>query len=65
VDARYRRIILMGDPGESPNDAGMLIADVGRGSYLYTSLVWYRQLRDGHPGAFRMFANMLAFPLVR
>jgi hypothetical protein len=65
ADERYKRLVLMADPGEPPRDTGILFADTGRGSYLYTCLVWYRQLRDGHPGAFRMFANMIAYPLVR
>ena len=38
----------------------VLVAAHGKGTYLYTSLVWYRQLRELHPGALKLFANMLA-----
>ena len=33
---------------------------MGMASYFYTALGWYRQLRALHPGALRVFANMLA-----
>jgi len=55
----------MNDPGEPPLRSGLLFATYGRGTYLYTSLVWYRQLRVFHPGAFRLFANMISLPLER
>ena len=43
--------------------ACLLLADVGEGTYLYSSLVWYRQLEALNPGAWRMFANLVSLPL--
>jgi len=63
VDEHYVHLIEMHDPGEPPLTTGWLVADVGKGSYIYTSLVWYRQLRAGLPGAYRALANMAAYPL--
>jgi len=59
-EAQFQPLVRMADPAESPLDSGMLLGSYGTGSYLYTSLVWYRQLRAGVPGAFRLFMNLLA-----
>lgn len=59
-DEKYTPLIDCRDPGESPPPGSVLIADYGRGIYMYTALGWYRQLRALHPGTLRIFANMLA-----
>ena len=56
----YTPLIDVADPGESPPPGSCLIADYGDGTYMYTALGWYRQLRELHPGTLRIFANMLA-----
>ena len=40
---------------------GYLVADYGKGSFIYTTLAWYRQLREFHLGAYKNLANMLAY----
>ena len=60
-DARYTEIFSTSDPGEPPLIGGLLVAPHGKGHYIYTSMVWYRELRAGVPGAFRMFANMISY----
>jgi hypothetical protein len=59
-DGRYTPLIACSDPGEDIPPGSFLVAQHGRGTYVYTALVWYRQLRELHPGALRLFANMLA-----
>jgi LmbE family N-acetylglucosaminyl deacetylase len=59
-DRRYQTILETHDPGEGPLKGGLLIAPVGRGTYVYTGLSFFRQLPAGVPGAFRLFANLLA-----
>jgi LmbE family N-acetylglucosaminyl deacetylase len=59
-DDAYTPLIETHDPGEVTPPGSLLIADYGEGTYLYTALGWYRQLRELHPGALRAFANMLA-----
>jgi hypothetical protein len=49
----------MSDPGEAPLLGGYLVAKYGKGNYIYTSLVWYRQLKALVPGSFRSLANMV------
>ncbi len=59
-DDRYTPLVRTNDPGEDIPPGACLVCDYGEGTYLYTALVWYRQLREAHPGAIRVFANMLA-----
>ncbi len=56
----YRPLLETHDPGEPPLEGGLLVARVGRGTYVYTGLSFFRQLPAGVPGAFRLFANLLA-----
>jgi hypothetical protein len=37
-----------------------LVTHEGKGVYIYTGLSFFRQLPAGVPGAFRLFANLLA-----
>ena len=60
ADPRYRTVIAINDPGEAPNANGVLVAPVGRGTYVYVTLALFRQLPAGVPGAARLMANLLA-----
>jgi LmbE family N-acetylglucosaminyl deacetylase len=59
-DPAYRPVLETHDPDEAPLEGGLLIASVGKGTYVYTGLSFFRQLPAGVPGAFRLFANLLA-----
>jgi LmbE family N-acetylglucosaminyl deacetylase len=63
ADPRYERLLSMADRGEEPLTTGLLLAAVGEGTYLYSPLVWYRQLEALNPGAWRLFANLVSLPL--
>ena len=56
----YRPLLSSHDPGEPPQNGGMLLASYGKGLYLYTAYVWSRQLPAGVPGAYRLLANMIS-----
>jgi LmbE family N-acetylglucosaminyl deacetylase len=60
-DPHYTALFTTNDPGETPLTGGLLVVQYGKGNYIYTSMVWYRQLRAGVPGAYRMFANMISY----
>ena len=60
ADPRYRTAIAIHDPGEAPNPNGVLVASVGRGTYVYVTLALFRQLPAGVPGAARLMANLLS-----
>lgn len=64
-DDRYHPLIASHDPDEAPLKGGLLMAGYGRGRYIYTSYVIYRQLRALHPGAYHIFANMISLPKAR
>lgn len=65
VAPEYVKLLSCHDPDEAPLTTGYLVAAAGRGSYIYTSYVWYRQLKDHNPGASRCFANMISYPAYR
>jgi LmbE family N-acetylglucosaminyl deacetylase len=65
VPREYVQLLSTHDPDEPALTTGYLVADVGKGSYIYTSFVWYRELKEQNPGAYRCFANMISYPLVR
>jgi LmbE family N-acetylglucosaminyl deacetylase len=60
-DPHYATILGTSDRGEPMLRGGLLVAPYGRGNYIYTSFVWYRQLRAGLPGGYRFFANLISY----
>jgi len=64
-DAAYTPVLQMNDPGEQPIRGALLVAPVGRGTYVYTTLAFFRQLPNGNPGAARLFVNLLAAKAIR
>ena len=61
IDSSYQRIFSMKDPGEKDEqDGSLIIANYGKGKFVYTGLVFFRELPAGVPGAYRLFANLLA-----
>jgi len=59
-DAKFVPILGAADPGESPPNSALLVAEYGKGHFVYTSLVFFRELPAGNPGAFRLFANLVS-----
>ena len=59
-DPKYTPILAMGDPGEKPLEGALLVAAYGKGHFVYTGLAFFRQLPEGVPGAYRLFANLLS-----
>jgi hypothetical protein len=59
-DDQYSALISSHDTGEEPLKGGILVAEYGKGHYVYTPLSWFRQLPAGVPGAFRIFANLIS-----
>jgi hypothetical protein len=59
-DPQYQAPLEMHDPGQDPQKGGLLIAKTGKGAYVYVALALYRELPEGVPGAYRLFANLLS-----
>ncbi|MFZ1369440.1 MAG: PIG-L family deacetylase [Ferruginibacter sp.] len=60
TDTAYKHILSMNDPGEKEHDGSLIIANYGKGRFVYTGLVFFRELPAGVPGAYRLFANLIA-----
>ena len=61
-DPAFQRILSMKDPSESEQDGSLIIANYGKGRFIYTGLVFFRELPAGVSGAYRLFANLIALP---
>jgi hypothetical protein len=59
-DSRYQAVLAMHDPGEQDANGSLVTARVGKGTYIYTGLAFFRQLPEGVPGAYRLFVNLLS-----
>ncbi|HVT60220.1 MAG TPA: PIG-L family deacetylase [Thermoanaerobaculia bacterium] len=59
-DPAYKPLLAMADPGGPQQRGALLAAAYGKGKYVYTGLALFRQLPAGVPGAYRLFANLLA-----
>jgi LmbE family N-acetylglucosaminyl deacetylase len=60
TDTSYKKIFSMNDPGEKEHDGSLIIAGYGSGRFVYTGIVFFRELPAGVPGAYRLFANLIA-----
>lgn len=60
ADTAYKKILGMKDPGENEEDGSLIIAAYGKGRFVYTGLVFFRELPAAVPGAYRLFANLIA-----
>jgi LmbE family N-acetylglucosaminyl deacetylase len=60
-DTTYVPLLETHDPGPASPElkGGLLVAPLGRGTYVYTGLSFFRQLPAGVPGAYRLFMNLL------
>lgn len=59
-DDRYLSLLEMQDPGMDPVRGGLLIADYGEGTYIYSGISFFRTLPGGAIGAYKLFINLLA-----
>jgi LmbE family N-acetylglucosaminyl deacetylase len=61
-DSNYKPLLEAHDTGEAENKGGLVVAEIGKGRYVYCSYAFFRQLPAGVPGAYRLFANLLSLP---
>lgn len=59
-DPAYTPLVEMADPGEDPHQGALLVANVGQGQHIHTSLILHHQMENLVPGAFRLMANLIA-----
>jgi len=59
-DDHFTPLLACHDPGEEPQKGGLLRAQYGKGTYVYTGYAFFRELPAGVPGAVRLFVNILS-----
>lgn len=59
-DENFTPIFSMNDAGETPKNGSLLVAQYGKGYYIYTGLSFFRQFPEAVPGSFRLFANLIS-----
>lgn len=64
-DGNYKPLLESHDAGEAENKGGLVVAEIGKGKFVYCSYAFFRQLPAGVPGAYRLFANILSLPKAR
>ena len=62
ADPNYVSVFGMNDAGEPQRNGSLIVANYGKGRFVYSALAFFRQLPAGVPGAYRLIANLLAKP---
>jgi len=57
---KYDALLSMNDKGEPARNGSLLVGKYGEGHYVYTGLSFFRELPDGVPGAYKLFANLVS-----
>jgi hypothetical protein len=60
LDPAYETVFTMYDKDEQPDAGSLVIAKYGKGYFTYSGVTFFRQLPAGVPGAYRLFANLIA-----
>jgi hypothetical protein len=63
IDPRYATPLEMHDPEQPEARGGLLVASLGRGTYIYTTLALIQQLPAAVTGAARLFVNLMSVGL--
>jgi LmbE family N-acetylglucosaminyl deacetylase len=60
INQNYQSVLSMHDAGEPDQNGSLIIGRYGKGVFVYTGLVFFRELPAGVPGAYRLLANLIA-----
>jgi LmbE family N-acetylglucosaminyl deacetylase len=61
-DSHFEFPLGFSDPTEIENKGNIAVTKYGKGQFIYTGIVFFREIPAGVPGAFRLLANLLAKP---
>jgi hypothetical protein len=64
-DPRYAAVLSIREGDRAPNAGGLLVARVGKGTLIYSSLALDTQIAAVHPGAARILVNFLSAGLAQ
>ena len=65
TSSKYERLLAMSDEDEHEPSTSLLEARYGKGTYIYTSLALYRQVKDLNNGGVKLLFNLISLPLRR
>lgn len=60
-DPAYTPLISWHDKDLDPEEGALIVAEYGKGRFIYTGISFFRELPNGVVGAYRLFANMLSY----
>ncbi|MFA4868109.1 MAG: PIG-L family deacetylase [Pedobacter sp.] len=60
ADQKYTSVLSMNDTNETAKTGSLIVANYGKGRFVYTGISFFRQLPAGVPGAYRLFVNLLS-----
>ncbi|MCG3163864.1 MAG: Mycothiol S-conjugate amidase [Acidobacteria bacterium] len=59
-DERYKPLLECHDREQAPQRGGLMYAQYGKGTFVYSAYAFYRQLPAGVQGGYRLFANIIS-----
>lgn len=59
-DDHFKPLLSCHDPNEPDQKGGLLVANYGKGVYIFTGYAFFRQLPAGVPGAIRLLVNLVS-----
>jgi len=59
-DPRFTPLLAAPDDTGTVQKGGQLVAQYGKGNYVFTAYAWFRQFPAGVPGPLRLFANLVS-----
>jgi len=59
-DPAFTALTETADPGQDPQRGGLVVAHLGKGTFVYCAYALHRQLPELVPGAYRILANLLS-----
>ncbi len=62
MDKNYESIFSINDPNDKATEGSLIIGKYGKGNFVYSGLVFFRELPAGVPGAYRLMSNLISLP---
>jgi hypothetical protein len=59
-ESNYKSLFSMHDGNEKPLNGAVIYTPYGKGQFIYSSLVFFRELPAGNVGAIRLMMNLLS-----
>ena len=60
-DESYSALFSWHDQDEDPVNGALIVANYGKGQFVYTGISFFRELPKGVEGAYRLLANILSY----